>query len=95
MSDLSDYEKIRLANIQRNAEFLKSIGLGSVQAAVQKQEVVKVRKLKEPSRRSNEQEPVDTSNRRKSRRLSNETATDSLPDNWNDKVSIVLVYILY
>ena len=30
-SDLSEYEKIRLENINRNAEFLRSIGL-SIQA---------------------------------------------------------------
>ena len=28
-SDLSDYEKVRLANIQKNADFLRSIGLGT------------------------------------------------------------------
>ena len=59
-SDLSDYEKIRLANINRNAEFLRGLGLNvqkdngvagfqpAVKAKVK--EVVRVRKPRSVSR---------------------------------------------
>mmetsp|Transcript_27479 Transcript_27479/g.26288 ORF Transcript_27479/g.26288 Transcript_27479/m.26288 type:complete len:370 (+) Transcript_27479:66-1175(+) len=88
MSDLSEYEKIRLENIHRNAEFLRSLGLGPGDNSV-KPVIVKERKLKEPSRKSRDvpETVVDTSSRRSSRRLSNQIATDSLPDNYNDKMT--------
>ena len=66
-SDLSEYEKLRLANIERNEEFLKSMGFGKDSKQVHSAVPSSTRKRKNSSLRFEDANIVEP--RRRSRRI--------------------------
>ncbi|TMW67780.1 hypothetical protein Poli38472_007452 [Pythium oligandrum] len=81
--EVTEYERKRRENIQRNLEFMRSMGVSTAKVAVRIATCESQRKPP-PALPKKRKKAAPTEPQRQSRRLKGETTNLMLPENWRD-----------